>query len=64
MIGSYVTGTIHEELDGATDDTRAESTMNNVSRNLDSGIDIVQVTIIITILAGAVAAIFLFTRFR
>lgn len=38
--------------------------MGNISNNLDSTIDIAQVVIIITILAAAIAAIFLFTRFR
>jgi len=40
------------------------NTMDNVSGNWDSSIDIVQVVIIITILAMAVGAIFIFTRFR
>jgi len=38
--------------------------MMNVSGNWDSGIDIVQVVIIITVLAVAIGAIFLFTKFR
>ena len=38
--------------------------MDNISENFDSTQDIVQVVIIITILASAIAAIFLFTRFR
>jgi len=64
FIGAYINGTIHEELDGATTNTEARSTMNNTSDNFDSAIDIVQVVIIITLLAGAVGAIFMFTRFR
>jgi len=64
FIGAYVNGTIHNELDQATDNTDAQNTMNNISGNWDTGIDIVQVVIIITILAGAIGAIFLFTRFR
>ena len=68
--GSYITGTIHTELEDSfgasptTVETKYVGTMNNISYNLDSTIDIVQVTIIITILAGAIGAIFLFTRFR
>ena len=64
FIGAYVNGTIHDELNAATSNTDAENTMNNISANWDTGIDIVQVVIIITILAGAIGAIFLFTRFR
>ena len=64
FIGAFVNGTIHDELNGATDNTDAQNTMNNASDNYDSALDIVQVTIIITILAGAISAIFLFTRFR
>lgn len=64
FIGGYVNGTIHEELDGATDNGDAGRTMGNISDNWDSSLDIVQVTIIITILAMAIAAIFMFTRFR
>jgi hypothetical protein len=63
FIGGYVFGTIHQELEEATSNTDAESTMDNVSENWDSSLDIVQVVIIITILASAVAAIFVFTRF-
>ena len=64
FIGAYVNGTIHEELDGSTSNTRARLSMNNTSDNYDSVLDIVQVVIIITVLAGAIAAIFLFTKFR
>ena len=64
FIGAYINGTIHEELEDATDNTDAESTMNNISGNYDSSLDIVQVVIIITLLSGAVGAIFMFTRFR
>ena len=38
--------------------------LNNISGNQDATLDIVQVVIIITVLAGAIAAIFLFRRFR
>ena len=64
FIGGYVNGTIHEELDTASDNDNARSTMNNTSANWDSALDIVQVVIIITVLAAAIGAIFLFTRFR
>jgi len=64
FIGAYVNGTIHDELNDATDNVNAQNTMQNISANWDTGIDIVQVVIIITILAGAIGAIFLFTRFR
>lgn len=64
FVGAYVNGTINVELQGACDNTDAKSTMNNTTDNFNSALDIVQVVIIITILAGAIGAIFLFTRFR
>ena len=64
FIGGYVNGTIHEELDSSIDNDGARSTMNNTSDNWDSALGIVQVVVIITVLAGAIGAIFLFTRFR
>uniref|UniRef100_A0A6M3M3S3 Uncharacterized protein n=1 Tax=viral metagenome TaxID=1070528 RepID=A0A6M3M3S3_9ZZZZ len=64
FIGAYINGTIHQELEDTTSNTNAISTMNNITVNWDSSIDIVQVVIIITILAMAIGAIFLFTRFQ
>ena len=64
FVGNYVNGIIHQELDGSIDNDNARSTMNNTSVNWDSALSIVQVVIIITILAAAIGAIFLFTRFR
>ena len=64
FIGNYVNGTIHEQLDGSVSNDDARATMNNTSTNWDSALNIVQVVIIITILAAAIGAIFLFTRFR
>lgn len=78
FIGIFVNGEINQNLidtygtNNATggEDWRTahENTtinrMGNVSTNQDSAIDIVQVVIIITVLAAAIAAIFLFTRFR
>jgi len=71
-IGAFVNGTLSTELTDSypaiTSRTSLQNetvnTMGNLSDNFDAGIDIVQVTIIITILAGAIGAIFLFTRFR
>ena len=64
FVGTYVTGVIHEKLDeSAGANTEARATMNDTADNFDSALDIVQVVIIITILAGAIAAIFLFTKF-
>ncbi|GAG57223.1 unnamed protein product [marine sediment metagenome] len=37
--------------------------LSNISTSQDSALDIVQVVIIITVLAAAIGAIFLFTRF-
>jgi len=71
--GSYIAGTIHTELEDQYPATEADrtsqqntsiSTMTNISDNMDSTLDIVQVVVIITILAAAIGAIFLFTRFR
>ena len=65
FVGSFINGTIYDELEDAIDsDSDAVNTMGNISDNWDTGIDLMQVTIIITILAGAISAIFLFTRFR
>ena len=73
FIGSFITGTISDELtsdyvglnhsDYPTEMNTWRS-MNNTSKNWDSALNIVQVVIIITILAMAIGAIFLFTRFR
>ena len=72
FIAAYINGTIHEELENSfptnptkvTPESDALNTMNNTSSNWDSTIDIVQVVIIITILAAAIGAIFMFTRYR
>jgi len=63
FIGNYVNGTMYDELADASDNTDAITTMSNISQNWDTGIDIVQVVVIITILAGAIGAIFMFTRY-
>jgi len=75
FIGAYVNGEIHTSLEdslnpGVTGNTSTDiynttlSGLNNTSTNWDSALDIVQVVIIITVLAAAIGAIFLFTRFR
>ena len=64
FIGGFINGTIHQKLEDSTTNARAEATMNNISYNWDSAMGIVQVVIIITVLATAIGAIFLFTRFR
>lgn len=75
FIGSYVNGQIRTELSDTMEwqagdgDTKIVENMtlnriDNVSVNYDSAIDIVQVVIIITLLAMALGAIFMFTRFR
>ena len=64
FVGNYVNGTIHDELDGSVDNDDARSTMNNTSTNWDSALNIVQIVIIISLLAAAIGAIFMFTRFR
>jgi len=73
FIGGYINGVIHVELEDAvgtghpgpgSSEARTLSRMNNTSGNFDSTLDIVQVVVIITILAAAIGAIFLFTRFR
>lgn len=71
-IGAFVNGTLDEELTNSYPTTVTDrsalqnstvSTMGNLSDNFDSALSIVQVAIIITILAAAIGAIFLFTRF-
>jgi len=71
FVGAYVNGVMHDELNDSFGDTAtgsseadAMSSMNNTSKNWDSAIDILQIVIIITLLATAIGAIFLFTRFR
>ena len=72
FIGAYVNGEINQSLEDSYPAAASRSviqndslsTMGNVSANFDSSLDIVQVVIIITLLASAVGAIFLFTRFR
>ena len=72
FIGAYINGTIDQELTDTMPAAASRtviqnttlSTMQNASNNWDSAIDIVQVVIIITILAMAIGAIFLFTRFQ
>jgi hypothetical protein len=70
FIGGYVNGQISQSLadtyptnaTGIQADTL--NTMNNTSSNWDASLNIVQVVIIITVLAAAIGAIFIFTKFR
>jgi len=73
FVGIFVNGEINQSLidtypSTVTDRDMHENTsvnrMGNISTNQDSALDIVQVVIIITVLAAAIAAIFLFTKFR
>lgn len=71
FVGGYVVGEIDQSLEDSLPDTSRRgihnttaATMNNTSANWDSTLNIVQVVIIITVLASAIGAIFLFTRFR
>lgn len=73
FIKIYVNGAIDKSLRDTYPDSTSKhnahqntslNRLGNVSDNQDSTIDIVQVVIIITVLASAIAAIFLFTRFR
>ena len=72
FVGIFVNGEINQNLEdsfpAATNRNPIENTslnrMGNVSTNQDSTIDIVQVVIIITVLAAAIGAIYLFTKFR
>ena len=41
---------------------RTQSAMNNSSKNFDSVLSVVNIAVIITVLAAAIGAIFLFTR--
>ena len=70
FVGAFINGTISESLEDSFPAAPLRSgaqnntiwSMNNTSENWDTAIDLMQVTIIITILAGAIAAIFLFAR--
>jgi len=64
-IGTTTGGTLTLEGDTArVIENNTKASMNNTSGNWDSTLNIVQVVIIITILAAAIGAIFLFTRYR
>jgi len=68
FVGIFVNGAISDNLvdslgSGHIPQT-TENRLNNITEDQDSAIDIVQVVIIITVLAAAIGAIFLFTRFR
>jgi len=70
FVGAFINGQINDSLEDSfpaeasrsTQQNDTLETMGNISGNWDTGIDLMQVTIIITILAGAIAAIFLFAR--
>ena len=72
FVGIFVNGEINQSLldtyPSASFRDPLENTsyrrMGNISTNENSALDIVQVVIIISILASAIAAIFLFTRFE
>ena len=72
FVGAFINGQINDSLEDSFPAEASRSvlqndtlsTMDNISGNWDTGVDLMQVTIIITILAGAIAAIFLFTRFN
>jgi len=75
FVGLFVNGSISDKLHESMEMTDYNNskghivnssfrTINNLSESQDSALDIVQVVIIITILAAAIGAIFLFTRYR
>lgn len=72
FVGAFVNGEINQSLEDSFPAAASRSliqneslqTLDNISTNWDSSLDIVQVVIIISLLASAVGAIFLFTRFR
>jgi len=72
FIGTFVTGAMYSNLVAQYPAEHSRTimqnntiaTMNTVGTNYDSALGIVQVVIIITILASAIGAIFLFTRFQ
>jgi len=58
-------GSYHRQSDyRSTYQNNSFNTLRNNSGKWDSGVDIVQVVIIISILASAIGAIFMFTKFR
>jgi len=59
FVGIFVNGEIYQALDDSF-----PTAPKGTSGAIQNALDIVQVVIIITVLAGAIAAIFLFTRFR
>ena len=71
FIGSFVNGEIRQSLEDSMPAAGSRSkvqnstleSQKNITTNFDSSVDIVQIVIIITLLAAAIGAIFLFTRF-
>jgi len=72
FVGAFVHGEIRQALTDSYPAAGSRSVLqnntlqsqSNISTNSDSAIDIVQIVIIITLLAAAIGAIFMFTRFR
>ena len=68
IVGVFICGEIHIQLYNNLNATHTEldmkniHTMNNTSVNFDSALSIINIVIIITILAAAIGAIFMFTR--
>jgi hypothetical protein len=71
FIGAFVNGEIRQSLEDSMPSAGSRSkvqnstleSQKNITTNFDSSIDIVQIVIIITLLAAAIGAIFLFTRY-
>ena len=76
FIGVFINSTIYDNLSQQYGTTESEIenrtavqndtllTMGNTSGNWDATLNILQVVIIITVLAAAIGAIFLFTRYQ
>ena len=71
-VGLYITGTIHDEaiadfgvpLTRSTGANRSLTAMNNTSDNFVSGLNIINIAIIITIFASIIGAIMLFVKYK
>ena len=67
FVGVFVVGIVQKNLVAQTTGQGkslwvTQSAMNNTSKNFDSVLSVVNIAIIITVLAMAIGAIFLFTR--
>lgn len=68
FVGIFIIGIVNKNLitglagQGSAQGRLAQNSMNNSTRNFDAVLSVINIAIIITVLAMAIGAIFLFTR--